>query len=191
MTTTEIISSIIAALSLVASGITAYLTLWKRFDGAVVPMQRPVLLQTDNIPCLGLHCEVSNYGARAGTIMDIVVSLHHSPSGNTYTMMPYLTCDDFNVRDPNHVFRMFSGVFIVPKQTRTLFVVFRANSVSSFKPEEGTYTTLFRNSVRGKPKNSKADFSITIDSSRALIWATDPNKTQQIDSNEIAKYRDF
>src|SRR5690348_1564518 len=99
MTTGEIASSIIAILSLIISGVTAYLTLLARFKGKAASKRRVILTQIMGIPYLVLEYEFNNEGAKPGAVEDLMLTITHPETGSEFSFAPHLVKQQFNIFD--------------------------------------------------------------------------------------------
>jgi len=192
MTPGEIASSVIAVLSLIVSGITAYLTLLARFKGLVLPRRRAVLTQVERVPCLILECEFVNDGAKPGLIKDILVKISHLDTGSQYVFVPFLLREQFNVFQNYQTsdFAVFSGISLGAKQRRELFIVFRPNQ-QNFEPPNGTVIvrTSIRTNTNSKWTESSTIISLKLEGDIPNRWASPNGSPQQIQALEIGQNR--
>ena len=127
MTTADIVTSTIAILSLIISAITAYLTLFARFEGKVIPKRRIILTQITGIPYLVIECEFNNGGAKPGSIEDLMLTVTHPETGSEFSFAPHLTKQQFSIFDKYKVsdFVVFSAVSLGTRERRELHIAFR------------------------------------------------------------------
>ncbi len=83
----EIVSSAIAILALVISGITAYLTFFAKFKAVFVVKRRVILTKIQGVPHVVLECEFFNDGAKQGSIEDIILTVIHNETGNEFKVL--------------------------------------------------------------------------------------------------------
>ncbi|MBM3131331.1 MAG: hypothetical protein FJ009_22250 [Chloroflexi bacterium] len=193
MTTGEFVTSAIAALSLIVSLLTAYLTLMSGFRGTVLPKRRVALTQVDGVPCLVLQCEFVNDGARAGSIEDVLVKLTHLESGSQFVFVPNWIREQFSIFQNYQMadFTVFSGISLGARQRRELYVFFKPNQ-AKFDPPTGTIT--LRTSICGDNKwkkwsESSILISLNIDQDIAARWASPAGSPQLILAREIGRGR--
>jgi len=192
MTTAEIISSVIALFALIVSAVTAYLTLFARFQGHVIPKHRAILTQINMTPCLVLECEFVNDGAKPGSIEDILVNLFDE-NGNRMVFTPFLIKEEFNVFQKYQIedFVVFSGISLGAKHRRNVFVVFRP-SQSDFKPEVGMVMlriNICTDILSKKWNESVSRFSLNLEKEIIKGWIDATGKSQQITAIEIGQSR--
>jgi hypothetical protein len=193
MTPAEIIIAVISILALIISGITAYLTLLTRFQGCIIGKYRAVLTQIEAIQCLVLECEFINDGAKPGVIEDVLVSMVDE-QGNPAVFTPFLTKDQFNVFSSYQIndFTTFSGISLGAKQRREIFLVFRSNSQSAYKPEAGEIllrADLCANVARKKWRKSALKFSMELKDENIKEWISPTGKPQLITAIEVGQSR--
>lgn len=191
MTTGELISSVIAVVSLIVSGLTAYLTLLARFKGTVLPKHRAILTQVEGVPCLVLRCEFVNDGAKPGTIEDVLVRMRHLETGTQVVFVPYLVRDQMNVLQNYQMsdFSVFSAVSLAARQRREFDVVFRPMQ-AKFEPPVGT--VVIHTSVCADAKTwveSSTTISLNLDEEKAKNWTSLTGASQQIQAVEISQSR--
>lgn len=193
MTLGDIITSVIAALALLVSLATAYLTLWSGFRVTVLPRRRPVLYQVDGIPCLMLECEFVNDGARPGSVEDMLVYLRRPDSGEKYEFTPSLVRDQFNIFHSYQKddFAPFAGISIGARQRRELCIVFSPTQ-KPFVPPVGNVVVDTRLAVDSKLKGwivSPTTLSLNLGEDLAARWASPDGSPLQVTAVEITQRR--
>jgi len=193
MTTADIVSSAIAVLALIVSGLTAYLTLLSGFKGTVLPKRRVVLTQVEATPCLALECEFVNDGARPGSVDDILVRIRHLETGSQYVFAPFLVRDQFNIFQNYQMsdFSAFSGISLGAKQRRSMFVFFKPIQ-ARFDPPRGTvvlHTSVCAGMNTRKYVDSPTLISLNLDQGIAERWASPDGSPQLVHAIEISQSR--
>ena len=191
MTTSEIVASAIAVLSLVVSGVTAYLTLLSRFKGVVLPKRRPILTHITDTPYLILECEFFNNGAKPGSIEDIVVTIVHDETGTPFLFAPKYVTSQINILG-NQLSDLapFSGISLSSRERRELYVAFKP--LAQFAPpKSGIFTIYVRAKVDGNSKwiSSPRPFSLRLNERIVDKWTSSSGETIQIEAIEIGKDR--
>jgi hypothetical protein len=140
MTTSDIITSVIAAAALVVSLVTAYKTFFTRFSGKVWPATRLVLSNVDNIPSIGLACFFENSGARPGILDDLRLAVKHSESGAIHFFFPQLMRNDYNIfmSYSGEDWFPFSGVSLSPQERTERYVLFKPKN-DRFTAQKGLF----------------------------------------------------
>lgn len=192
MTTGESISSIIAILSLIISGVTAYLTLLSRFKAKVVPKRRVILTQIMSVPYLILECEFGNEGAKPGAIEDLMLTISHPETGSEFSFAPHLTKQQFNIFEKYKVseFGVFSAISLGAKERRELHIAFRP-LLTQFSPPTGLVKVHTSVKIDGQTKwiNSNSTFSLKLTEDIIEKWTSPTGEAQQIEAIEIGQSR--
>jgi len=193
MTTAEIVTSVIAILSLMVSGLTAYLTLLSRFKGALIPKRRAILTQIAGVPYVILECEFSNSGAKHGSIEDIMITIVHDETGTQFRFAPHLVRNQFDMFDRYQVsdFGVFSAVSLGSKERRELYIAFKPLLPQFSPPTSGVFTVHTSIKIDGASKwtNSHRTFSLGLNESIVQKWTSPKGEAQQIEAIEIGKSR--
>jgi len=192
MTTGETVSSILAVLSLIISGITAYLTLLSKFKARVVPKRRVILTQILNVPYFVLECEFSNIGAKSGAIEDLLLTVSHPETGSEFSFVPHLTKPQFNIFDKYNItdFGVFSAISLNAKERRELHIAFRP-LLTQFSPPVGLVKVHTSVKIDGQTEwmNSTPTFSLRLTQNIIEKWVSPEGEAQQIESIEIGQSR--
>lgn len=194
MTTSEIVSSAIAFLSLIVSGITAYLTLLSRFKGVVLPKRRAILTQITGTPNLVLECEFFNEGAKPGSIESIMVTIVHDETGTQFRFAPHLVRSQFNIFDKYQLsdFAPFSGISLSSKDRRELYIAFKPLLPQFSPPKSGVFTVYTSAKVDSASKwiLSSRTFSLRLNEGIVDKWTGSDGEAFQIEAIEIGKDRE-
>jgi hypothetical protein len=196
MTTTEIITAIISFLALIVSAITAYRTFFARFQGEVFLKPRVVLNRINEVSSIVVGCEISNRGAQAGIVDDIVLVIkhrqQHSKSMNTYSFLPLLVREDYSVFKSYKEtdFEPFQSISVPSKSRLTRYIVFSPSS-ESFSPQAGEIELqLFsRNSNKPKWHEARGRVTFLINESHAATWQNPKGQGIMIEAVENSDLR--
>ncbi len=194
MTTNEIITLIMAGLSLIISGATAYLTLFSRFKSSILPKRRIILTQITGTPNLILECEFYNSGAKPGSIEDLMVTVIHDETGTEFQFAPYLVKSQFNIFAKYQVsdFAPFSGISLSSKDRRELYIAFKPLLVQFTPPKSGIFTIHTSAKIDGDSKwiTSPRTFSLRLNDGLVEKWTGSSGEAYQIEAIEIGKSRE-
>jgi hypothetical protein len=192
MTTSEIISSVIAILALIISGVTAYLTFFAKFKARILVKRRVILTKIKDVPCVVLECEFFNEGAKQCLIEDVILTIIHNETGTEYKFYPQYTRPQYNIFALYKMsdFSTFSGLSLKPKDRREVFIAFRPTLRESFSPQSGTFA-IYVATDDGKAtyKVSAPTFSIHLTEDGISKWVGDPAEARQLEAIEIGENR--
>jgi hypothetical protein len=193
MTTGEIISSAVAFLSLVVSGITAYLTLFTRFKVLVLPKRRVFLTQVAGVPYLVLECQFINEGVKYGSVEDILVEVVHNDTGSKFKFAPKLIRPQFNIYDRYQLsdFNTFSTVSLGSKDRKEAFIAFIPLLAEFSPPKNGTFTIYTSIKVEDSDEFvfQPRIFSLKLNEEIVANWTSSTGEAQSIEAVEIGKNR--
>ena len=193
MTTAEIVTVILASLSLIVSLATAYLTLFARFKGVVLPRRRIFLVNRNSEYWLIFDCEFVNQGARPGLVEDIRVEMDNPETGLPFIFNPHFVRDQFSIYQEFRVedYYLFTGISLDAKQKKELFVVFKPDR-PDFEPPNGVIGlhTNYRNDTRSsKWVKSHVRMTFNFDENVSRQWSSSLGRPQQISAVEIVQSR--
>ena len=175
MTVLEVITIVLSLLAFIVSALTAYRTLFAKFQGFIYLKPRVILTRIDKMPAIVVGCELSNLGAKAGSIDDIL--LHVKYLQDIYSFFPLLSRDDYSIFETYQKsdFEPFQSV-LVPANTRVSIYILFSPSNDSFSPLPGKFelTLYSRNSGASKWHKATGQASFPVDEEYAKIWK-DPN----------------
>lgn len=190
MTLAETISSIIAFIALIISGVTAYLTLFARFKGIFSPKRRVILTQINGVPYVVLECEFRNEGAKHGSIEDLMLKVTHPETGSEFNFAPQFIKLQFNIFDRYNItdFLIFSGVALGTKERREMYIAFRP-LLPQFSPPVGLVKLHASAKVNGQTNwlNSTEPISLRLSDDINKKWISLPpiGEAQQLEAIEI------
>ena len=140
-------SIVISFLALTVSGITAYRTLFARFKPEIYVRPRIFLSRVNKFPCLVASCEMSNQGARIGSIDDVILRVKYrqqnpaqtTKSISTYTFLPTLIGEKYNIfnGEQESDFEPFQSIALSANARLTRFIVFSPSNEDGFVPDSG------------------------------------------------------
>lgn len=193
MTTGEIVSSVLAILALIISGITAYLTFFANFKAVFGVKRRVILTKIQDIPHVVLECEFFNEGAKQGSIEDIILTITHNETGSEFKFLPQYARNQYNIFSEYKLsdFSNFSGISLKPKDRRELYIAFKPALDKNFSPpQSGTFAISIAASDGKEDYQMKAStFSIPITKEIVEQWIGNSAKALQVEAIELAKSR--
>lgn len=194
MTINEIISSVIAILALIISGVTAYLTFFAKFKVSILVKRRVILTKIRDVPYVVLECEFFNEGAKQSLIEDIILTIIHNETGTEYKFYPQYTRPQYNIFAIYKMsdFSTFSGLSLKPKDRKEVFIAFKPTLKESFSLQSGTcaiYVYVATDDGKATYKVSAPTFSIFLTEDDVSKWVGDPAEARQLEAIEIAENR--
>jgi len=193
MTTGEIVSSVLAVLALIISGITAYLTFFSKFKAIFWVKRRVILTKIQDIPHVVLECEFFNEGAKQGSVEDIILTIIHNETGNEFKFLPQYARNQYNIFSEYKLsdFSNFSGISLKPKDRKELYIAFKPTLDKNFSPpHSGTFAIYIAASDGNTDYRMKAStFSIPITKEIVEQWVGSSAKALQVEAIELAKSR--
>lgn len=193
MTTGEIVSSALAVLALIISGITAYLTFFAKFKAVFWVKRRVILTKIQDVPHVVLECEFFNEGAKQGSVEDIILTIIHNETGNEFKFLPQYARSQYNIFSEYKLsdFSNFSGISLKPKDRKELYIAFKPTLDKNFSPpQSGTFAVYIAASDGKADYQMKAStFSIPITKEIVEQWVGNSAKALQVEAIELAKSR--
>lgn len=194
----DIVSNAIAILALIVSLVTAYKTLFARFNGNAWASNRFVLTKLDTIPSLGVACFCENLGARAGALDDLRLKVHHNETKSTFEFYPQLMRNDYSIyksyKDADWF--PFSRILLPPRQRMEKYVLFKPLN-DQFTAQPGTYHVTLEarwdDGLGLEPSDGWNDSdpaqTFTVSDQSAGNWANEAGLVWQVHSNELLAQR--
>jgi hypothetical protein len=193
MDTADIVSSSLAALSLVVSVVTAYLTLLARFKCVALPRRRAILTQIDGVMCLVLECEFANQGAKPGSIEDMVVSAKIQEVKEPLKLTPWLAAEQFDLQTCYRAADLaeFDDIPLGAHERKTLHVIFRAGADAFVAPvgKAGVRTSFCAAGKGQRWQQSPVSMTLVLDESMASCWGNGDSHAQLVTALEIQERR--
>lgn len=189
----EIVSSAIAILALVISGITAYLTFFAKFKAVFVVKRRVILTKIQGVPHVVLECEFFNDGAKQGSIEDIILTVIHNETGNEFKFLPQYTKNQYNIFSEYTLsdFSTFSGISLKPKDRKEIYIAFKPTLDKNFSPPESGTCAIYTAASDGNGSYvlTASTFSIPLTDEIVEKWVGEPAKSFQVEALEIRNNR--
>jgi hypothetical protein len=192
MTVAEIISSVLAFVSILLSAATFYRNFFKRFSGKAWPSTRLVLTHLDTIPCIGLACFFENAGAKPGKLDDLRLRVKHTETGAIYYFFPHLMRNDYSIFESyeEENWFPFSGIPLSDNKRVEKYLIFKPMN-DSFSPEIGSYDAVLESRWYGNAEwisnSTHLPFSLT--NEVAEHWNAPDTPALQVLSDGILENR--
>jgi hypothetical protein len=193
MTTGEIVSSVLAIIALIISGVTAYLSFFAKFKVTFWVKRRVILTKIQDVPHVILECEFFNEGAKQGSVEDIILTIVHSETGNEFKFLPQYARSQYNIFSEYKLsdFSNFSGVSLKPKDRKELYIAFKPTLDKNFLPPHSGTFAISTAASDGNTNYMMTASTFTIPLTKEIVeqWIGESAKALQVEAIELAKSR--